>query len=28
MDFQLLVGENEHDGFQGPTSYYFFVELN
>jgi hypothetical protein len=28
MDFQLLVGENEHVGNQGPTPYYFFVELN
>jgi len=26
-DFQLMVGENEHPGFTGPTSYYFFVEL-
>ena len=28
VDFQLLVGENEHDGSSGPTTYYFYVELN
>jgi hypothetical protein len=28
MDFQLMVGENEHDGNSGPTTYYFFVELS
>jgi hypothetical protein len=28
MDFQLLVGENEHIGSLGPTPYYFFVELS
>jgi hypothetical protein len=28
MDFQLMVGENEHDGNVGPTSYYFFVEIS
>jgi hypothetical protein len=28
MDFQLMVGENEHDGNSGPTLYYFFVELS
>jgi hypothetical protein len=28
VDFQLLVGENEHVGNIGPTPYYFFVELN
>jgi len=28
MDFQLMVGENEHFGSEGPSSYYFFVELN
>lgn len=27
-DFQLMVGENEHDGNTGPTPYYFFVELS
>jgi len=27
-DFQLLVGENEKSGNEGPTSYYFFVELS
>lgn len=27
-DFQLMVGENEHTGNEGPTSYYFFVELS
>lgn len=27
-DFQLMVGENEHDGNDGPTTYYFFVELS
>jgi hypothetical protein len=27
-DFQLMVGENEHDGNLGPTAYYFFVELS
>ncbi len=27
-DFQLMVGENEHAGNAGPTSYYFFTELN
>jgi len=27
-DFQLLVGENEHDGNIGPTPYYFFIELS
>ncbi len=27
-DFQLMVGENEHTGNVGPTSYYFFVELS
>jgi len=27
-DFQLIVGENEHGGNIGPTTYYFFVELN
>jgi hypothetical protein len=27
-DFQLLVGENEHDGSSGSTSYYFFVEIS
>lgn len=28
VDFQLMVGENEHFGSAGPTAYYFFVELN
>lgn len=28
VDFQLLVGENEHPGGYGVTNYYFFVELN
>ncbi len=27
-DFQLLVGENEKVGNEGPTTYYFFVELS
>ena len=27
-DFQLMVGENEHDGNIGPTIYYFFTELS
>lgn len=27
-DFQLLVGENEHTGSIGVTTYYFWVELN
>jgi len=27
-DFQIMVGENEHDGNQGPTTYYFFIELS
>jgi hypothetical protein len=27
-DFQLMVGENEHDGNLGPTTYYFFTELS
>ncbi len=27
-DFQLMVGENEHDGNLGPTPYYFFIELS
>ena len=27
-DFQLLVGENEHPSALGPTTYYFFVEIN
>lgn len=26
-DFQLLVGEDEHDGQEGPTTYYIWVEL-
>jgi len=26
-DFELLVGENDHDGSVGSTLYYFFVEL-
>lgn len=26
-DFQLLVGEDEHSGSEGPTTYYFWVEL-
>lgn len=28
MDFQLIVGENEHVGNIGPTTYYFFTELS
>ncbi|MDD9954104.1 MAG: hypothetical protein OXR66_07255 [Candidatus Woesearchaeota archaeon] len=28
VDFQLLVGENEHSGSEGPTTYYFFTELS
>jgi hypothetical protein len=28
MDFQLMVGENEHFGSEGPTAYYFFTELS
>ena len=28
VDFQLMVGENEHPGNEGVTSYYFFVELS
>jgi hypothetical protein len=27
-DFQLMVGENEHDGNIGPTTYFFFTELS
>jgi hypothetical protein len=27
-DFQLMVGENEHPGDLGPTTYYFFVEMS
>lgn len=27
-DFELMVGENEHDGNTGPTTYYFFTELS
>jgi len=26
-DFQLLVGEDEHDGQEGPTTYFIWVEL-
>jgi len=26
-DFELMVGENEHAGSEGPTIYYFFTEL-
>ncbi|MEA2036723.1 MAG: hypothetical protein U9O94_04405, partial [Nanoarchaeota archaeon] len=26
-DFQMIVGEDGHQGSAGPTSYYFFVEL-
>ena len=28
MDFQLMVGENEHQGSEGATNYYFFTELS
>jgi hypothetical protein len=27
-DFQLMVGENEHDANVGPTTYFFFTELS
>jgi hypothetical protein len=27
-DFQLMVAENEHDGNDGPTTYYFYTELS
>ncbi len=27
-DFQLMVGENEHIGNIGPTTYYFWIELS